>query len=127
MATRFVKAAGGCSAPAVGDATASLGQMRLVAGPTPPAGQPQAVQLQISHPNHTGLAMDQLTRQFNPAQFVREIAITLDGRPVLSGQVDFTLSENPHLRFHVLPGRGGELVARATDTEGRQFSASQRL
>jgi sulfur-oxidizing protein SoxY len=130
MAVRYVKASGGCSAPAAGDAQAALarlGQMRLQAEPAAAAGAPQAVQLQINHPNHSGMAMDQATRQFTPAQFVRQIDVTLAGRPVLSAQVDFSLSENPHLRFFVQPGRGGELLARAADTEGRQFSASTPL
>jgi sulfur-oxidizing protein SoxY len=130
MAVRYVKASGGCSAPAAGDARAALarlGQMRLQVEPAAVAGGPQAVQLQVSHPNHSGMAMDQATRQFTPAQFVRQIDVTLAGRPVLSAQVDFSLSENPHLRFYVQPGRGGELLVRVSDTEDRQFSASTLL
>ena len=130
MATRYVKASGGCSAPAAGDAAAqlaNLGQMRLRVEGTPHATEPLPVQLQISHPNHSGMAMDQLTRQYTPAQFVRQIEVTLAGRPVLSAQVDFSISENPHLRFFVLPGQGGELLARAVDTDDRRFSTRYPL
>ena len=130
MAVRYVKASGGCSAPAASDAQAALarlGQMRLQVEGVPVAGQPMAVQLQISHPNHSGMAMDQLTRQFTPAQFVRQVDVTLAGRPVLSAQVDFSISENPHLRFFVLPGPGGELLARMVDTDDLHASASATL
>lgn len=130
MAVRYVKASGGCSAPAAGDAQAALarlGQMRLQVDGVPVAGQPLAVQLQISHPNHSGMAMDQLTRQFTPAQFVRQVDVSLAGRPVLSAQVDFSISENPHLRFFVLPGQGGELLARMVDTDDLRASASTTL
>ena len=130
MAVRYVKASGGCSAPAAGDAQAALarlGQMRLQVEGVPVAGQPLAVQLQISHPNHSGMAMDQLTRQFTPAQFVRQVDVTLAGRPVLSAQVDFSISENPHLRFFVMPGQGGELRAHMVDTDDRQFDARTTL
>jgi len=130
MATRYVKASGGCSAPAASDAAAalaSLGQMRLRTEGPAVAGEPLAVQLQINHPNHSGMAMDQLTRQFTPAHFVRQVDVTLAGRPVLSAQVDFSLSENPHLRFYVQPGQGGELLARAIDTEDRRFSTAYAL
>ena len=130
MAIRYVKASGGCSAPAAGDAQAAaarLGQMRLQVDGAALAGQPLAVQLQISHPNHSGMAMDQLTRQFTPAQFVRQVDVTLAGRPVLSAQVDFSISENPHLRFFVLPGPGGELLARMIDTDDLHASASATL
>lgn len=130
MSTRYVKASGGCSAPAAGDAAqalARLGQMRLqVEGPAAP-DQAVAVQLQVSHPNHSGMAMDQLTRQFTPAHFVRQIAISLGGRPLLQAQVDFSISENPFLRFYLPPRRGGELLARIVDTEDRHFSASQSV
>jgi sulfur-oxidizing protein SoxY len=53
MASRFVKAAGGCSAPALKDheqAMARLGQMRLNHPPFR-LGAPNQVQLLISHPN----------------------------------------------------------------------------
>ena len=124
------RVSGGCSAPAAGDAQAAaarLGQMRLQVDGAALAGQPLAVQLQISHPNHSGMAMDQLTRQFTPAQFVRQVDVTLAGRQVLSAQVDFSLSENPHLRFFVLPGQGGELLARMVDTDDFRASTSATL
>ena len=130
MAVRYVKASGGCSAPPASDAQAALarlGQMRLQVEGVPAVGQPLAVQLQISHPNHSGMAMDQLTRQFTPAQFVRQVDVTLAGRPVLSAQVDFSISENPHLRFFVMPGQGGELRAHMVDTDDRQFDARTTL
>lgn len=130
MAVRYVKASGGCSAAAAGDpqaARAHMGQMRLQAdGPAVP-GVPLGVQLQISHPNHSGMAMDQLTRQYTPAHFVRQIDITLAERPVLSAQVDFSLSENPFLHFFVLPARGADLVVRVADTEDRRFDTRLRL
>ena len=130
MRTRYVKASGGCSAPAAADAAAalaSLGQIRLQFEAQPPAGAAQAVQLHISHPNHSGLAMDQYTRQNIPAHYVRQIDITLAGRPVLQADVDFSLSENPYLRFFVQPGDGGELQARIVDSNDRHFSASRTL
>ena len=108
-------------------ALASLGQIRLQLEAQPPAGAAQAVQLHISHPNHSGLAMDQYTRQNIPAHYVRQIDITLAGRPVLQADVDFSLSENPYLRFFVQPGDGGLLQARVVDSNDRHFSASRTL
>jgi Predicted secreted protein len=56
MATRFVKASGGCSAPPGKDMTAamaSLGKMRFrVEGEVEP-GKPALAQLMISHPNNS--------------------------------------------------------------------------
>ena len=129
MVTRFVKAAGGCSAPPGKDAAAAratLGQMRLrvqadAAGPR----QPVLAQLMVSHPNDSGLAMDQLTRQFTPPHFVRHIEVTYGGKPVLSADVDFSISENPNFRFWFVPqAEGGELKAVVADSNELQFQQS---
>lgn len=127
MTTRFVKASGGCSAPPGKDpaaAWATLGRMRLRTEGAAAAGQPIQAQLMISHPNHSGLAMDQLTRQFTPAHFVRDIAIAYAGLPVLTADVDFSLSENPNLRFWFVPRASGALTAHIEDNKGLTFDAS---
>lgn len=129
MVTRFVKAAGGCSAPPGKDAAAAkatLGQMRLrVAGENAAPRQPVLAQLMVSHPNDSGLAMDQLTRQFTPPHFVRRIEVTYGGKPVLSADVDFSISENPNFRFWFVPqAEGGELKAVVADSNDLQFQQS---
>ena len=133
MATRFVKASGGCSAPPGKDAQealATLGKMRLrVDNPQPGAarGGPLLAQLMISHPNHSGLAMDQVTRQYTPPHFVRRVNVTYGGKLVLSADVDFSLSENPNLRFHFTASDGGgELRAEIVDSNDLKFETSMR-
>lgn len=129
MSKRFVKASGGCSAPPGKDAEAAratLGRMRLAVQEDAPPGQPLRAQLMVSHPNDSGLVMDQATRLYTKAQYVRNIELAYAGQRLLSAQVDFSLSENPHLRFWLrAEPRGGELLARVDDTEGRHFE--QRL
>ncbi|WP_259371783.1 quinoprotein dehydrogenase-associated SoxYZ-like carrier [Rubrivivax gelatinosus] len=127
MDTRFVKASGGCSAPAGKDAAeamARLGRMRLSVNPPAAPGEAAVAQLMVSHPNISGLAIDQLTRLAPLPRFVRRVAITFDGRPVLTADVDFTLSENPNLRFRVQPPGPGELKAVVVDTESATFDIS---
>ncbi|MFM2119388.1 MAG: hypothetical protein RL722_856, partial [Pseudomonadota bacterium] len=63
MAARHVKASGGCSAPPDKDpaeAQANLGRMAWRLEGTPHRGQPALVSLSISHPNDTGMVMDQV-------------------------------------------------------------------
>ena len=124
MDTKFLKASGGCSAPAGKDAAealAKLGRMKLrVEGDVVP-GTPALAQLMISHPNVSGLAIDQLTRLAPAPYFVRTINVSYAGKPVLSAEVDFTLSENPNLRFYFVPQSQGELRAEALDTHERAF------
>jgi sulfur-oxidizing protein SoxY len=125
MATRWVKASGGCSAPPGKDAQAALatlGRMRLrVDDAAGPPGQPVLAQLMISHPNNSGLAMDQATRQYTPAHFVRKVNISYAGRLLLSADVDFSISENPNFRFWFVPQGAGELKAEVVDSRELRF------
>ena len=127
---RFVKASGGCSAPAATDAgaaAAALGQMRFRVDGDLNGAQPVLAQLAINHPNHSGLAMDQATRQFTPAHYVRKVEVTYQGEPVFSADVDFSISENPNFRFYFVPRGSGELRASVIDSHDRRFAAAQAL
>ena len=130
MATRFVKASGGCSAPPGKDpqaAAASLGRMRLNVDGTVRRGESVLAQLMISHPNSSGMAMDQATRQYTPAHYVRRVAVTYAGEPVLTADLDFAISENPNFRFWFVPRGDGELKAEVLDTRELRFESSLAL
>lgn len=127
MTTRFVKASGGCSAPPGKDqaaAMASLGKMRFRVDGEPTANQPTLAQLMISHPNNSGLVMDQLSRHYVPSHFVRSINITYNGEPVMSADVDFSISENPNFRFYFTPSGSGELKAEVVDSNDLRFETA---
>jgi sulfur-oxidizing protein SoxY len=130
MITRFVKASGGCSAPAGKDAQAALatlGRMKFRVEGDARGGQPVLAQLMISHPNNSGLAMDQVTRLFTPAHFVRQVRITYGGQLVMSADVDFSISENPNFRFYFLPRGEGELKAEVVDSNDLKFSSALKI
>jgi sulfur-oxidizing protein SoxY len=120
---RYVKASGGCSAAAPRDAAAgaTLGRMRLAVDSGGAYNEPARAQLIISHPNDSGLVMDQVTRLYTPAYFVRSVSVTYAGKPVLAAEVDFSISENPYFRFYFVPSEAGELKAEAVDTKGLKF------
>ena len=125
MSRRFVKASGGCSAPAGADLDAAkrrLGKMKFKTDKPVLPGQPLAVQLRLSHPNLTGLQMDQVTRLYAPAHYVETVKISFEGRPVFSAETGFSLSENPSFRFHFVPDGAGELHAEVVDTDGLRFT-----
>ncbi len=130
MATRFVKASGGCSAPAgtdPGAALASMGRMRFRIEGDINGREPVLAQLQINHPNHSGLAMDQATRQYTPAHFVRRVDVSYAGRSILSADVDFSISENPNFRFYFVPQGAGDLKAAVVDSQDLRFVSAQAL
>jgi sulfur-oxidizing protein SoxY len=131
MATKFVKASGGCSAPAGKDADealASLGRMQIktFGAPAAAARSPDTreAQVMIRHPNFTGMQMDQLTREYTPARFVQELEVKRGGELVFRMQGGISISENPNFRF-TFAAAGGELLeATAKDTEGSVFTAT---
>ncbi|MEO5696637.1 MAG: quinoprotein dehydrogenase-associated SoxYZ-like carrier [Burkholderiaceae bacterium] len=127
MATRFVKASGGCSAPPGKDAQAalaSLGRMKFRVEESSGPNEPVLAQLMISHPNNSGLAMDQVSRLFTPAHFVRQVRITYGDKLVMSADVDFSISENPNFRFYFLPRGEGELKAEVVDSNELRFQTA---
>ena len=127
MTTRFVKASGGCSAPPGKDAQAALanlGRMKFRVEGNDAGNQPVLAQLMISHPNNSGLAMDQVSRLFTPAHFIRQVRVTYDGQLVMSADLDFSISENPNFRFYFLSRSNGELKAELFDSKDMRFETA---
>ena len=125
-AERFVKAAGGCSAPAAkqeGNAI-PLGTMRLRQFPQVTDADSRQIQFMIRHPNNSGMQMDQLTRLYVPAHFVSSISIWQGDDLLLAIESGISISENPEFRFDYHPNGAAEFRAEARDNEGSVFRQS---
>lgn len=126
---RFIKAAGGCSAPALNQTVdpIPLGTLRLREFPAPDA-QRREVQVMIRHPNYSGMQMDQISRLYIPAEFLQEVAVSLGERRLLTVQSGISISENPAFRFSFRDDRatnpGAGFRVTAVDSDGRHFSGS---
>jgi sulfur-oxidizing protein SoxY len=130
MSRRYVKASGGCSAPASGDldaALARMGQIKIRTAPDAAAGAATLVHLLVSHPNLNGLQMDQVTGLYTPARFVKEVRVDYDGGTIFSAETSFAISENPSFEFYFVPNSDGELSAEVVDTSDQHFAYTQRL
>ncbi|MEA2080371.1 MAG: quinoprotein dehydrogenase-associated SoxYZ-like carrier, partial [Pseudomonadota bacterium] len=106
MSRRFVKASGGCSAAIGTDIEAAkrrLGKMKFKTDKPVLPGEPLAVQLRVSHPNLTGLQMDQVTRLYTTAHYLEKVTVSFEGQAVFSAETGFSLSENPSFRFYFVP------------------------
>lgn len=116
---RFVKASGGCSAPAGGsdeEAMAGAGQMRLKVRGEATAGKPAAATLMIRHPNFTGMQMDQVKRTYTPARYLKDIKVTYNDKDVFRMEGDISISQNPVIEFGFKPEAKGQFKVVATDT-----------
>ena len=127
MSKAFVKATGGCSAPAMSDmesALKRLGKMKMsLFGETVP-GQSSTVQVMVSHPNNSGMQFDQVSRHYIPAHFVHKLGVSYNDKEIVKIDTNFSLSENPAIRFSFVPERNGKLAAYAIDTKNNRFEHS---
>jgi sulfur-oxidizing protein SoxY len=124
-ATRFVKAAGGCSAPAAkleADAI-PLGTMRFRQFPPADGAVPgvREAQFLIRHPNYSGMQMDQLTRLYVPARFIKSVRIWQGDDLLLSIEGGISISENPEFRFDYRATNTASFRTEAEDTDGKSF------
>jgi sulfur-oxidizing protein SoxY len=127
VAKTFVKASGGCSAPAaknLEEAKAKIGQMRFRqfarSGEGPTSGAREA-QIMIGHPNNSGLQMDQVTQLYVPAFFINELRVWQDDSLVLAMEGGISISEDPNIRFTYVPNGAKNFRVEAKDTEGHVF------
>ncbi|HJS85096.1 MAG TPA: quinoprotein dehydrogenase-associated SoxYZ-like carrier, partial [Acetobacteraceae bacterium] len=123
-AERFVKAAGGCSAPATSNqelAMRRLGQMKLRVLSDPGPGQPVTTELLISHPNNNGMQMDQVTRTYVPARFIQTVTVSYGPKLVFTLDSNISLSEDPAITFSFLPEGAGPLRVEVDDSAQAVF------
>ncbi|QJE71976.1 quinoprotein dehydrogenase-associated SoxYZ-like carrier [Aerophototrophica crusticola] len=124
---RFVKASGGCSAPALKDpaeAAARLGRMKLNLPADFRPGEPVKAQILVSHPNNSGLQFDQVSRTYIPAHYVDKVLVRYNGQEVATVEADISLSEDPSLHFAFTPEPTGTLEVEVTDSKGASFKQS---
>jgi sulfur-oxidizing protein SoxY len=119
--SRYVKTSGGCSAPPNRDALHLIGKTLLKLPAGLKVNQPTPADVTVIHPNDTGFELNNVTVMFIPPHFVRSIKVTYDGRKVFDADLDFSVSENPTLRFNFVPHGPGELRAEVTDSKDGHF------
>ncbi|MGQ0456685.1 MAG: quinoprotein dehydrogenase-associated SoxYZ-like carrier [Hyphomicrobium sp.] len=126
MVSRFVKASGGCSAPASKDAeeaAKTLGKMQIKTAVAKKAdGLGQEAQVMIKHPNNSGLAMDQLTGLYAPAHFVNKIEVKTGSKLIFAMEGGISISENPNFRFTYEGNPSDPMEVKAEDSNGLNFA-----
>jgi sulfur-oxidizing protein SoxY len=131
MAKTFVKASGGCAAPAAknaDEAKGRLGQMRYRQFPRAgaEAGTREA-QVMIGHPNNSGLQRDQVTLLYIPPFFINEVRLWQDDSLVLAVEGGISLSEDPNIRFTYASNGAKRFRAEARDTKGHLFQSEWKI
>jgi sulfur-oxidizing protein SoxY len=123
----YVKASGGCSAPALKNADEALEHVGLIKlkqfQAMDASGKQKEAQIMIRHPNYSGLQMDQITRLYVPANFVEELQVWQGDDLIFTMTGAISISEDPNIRFNYVPNGASQLHATARDTKGKTYSA----
>ena len=129
----YVKASGGCSAPAAknaDEAKSRLGQMRyrqFVRSGQGPASGARDAQIMIGHPSNSGLQRDQVTLLYIPAFFINELRLWQDESLVLAMEGGISISEDPNIRFTYVSNGAKRFRAEARDTKGHIFEREWKV
>jgi sulfur-oxidizing protein SoxY len=119
----YVKASGGCSAPAASNADAAkseIGKMKFRTFHAEADTLPEA-QLMLRHPQNSGLQMDQLTRLYIPPFFIDNLKIWQGDDLVLAMDGGISISEDPNIRFNYKPNGAAAFRVEAVDTSKHIF------
>jgi len=132
MADRFVKFAGGqasCSAPPQGDPqeiAANMGKMTFAQKrtKTPITEIAPHAELTISHPNHTGMVLDQLTLLYVPLRIVTDLEVRQGDERVFAMKGSMTMTQDPTVTFDYRVNGADKMHVLAKDSDGAMWQQS---
>jgi len=132
MSSRLVKFAGGqaaCAAPPTGNAeeiAANMGKMALADVPTDGNATHIAheMRLSISHPNHTGMALDQRTLLYIPLRMISSLEVRQGDAKLFDMTGSITIAENPYFEFPVSLTGDHNLEVVLKDSDGGEWKRS---
>jgi len=131
MVEKFIKASGAgvCAAPPAGDpvlAEKTMGQMTLtdLTGSDAAAGATRfhrAAELNIKHPQLTGMQMNQITLLYTPMRFVNSVEVRQGDETIFELEGSMTLSENPRIAFDYQINGAATIKVRTRDTSDTEW------
>ena len=130
MSKSFIRSLGGCSEPlgaSVDESLKRMGKMKMNTVGDVALGEPNLMQLKISHPNITGLGASQRTGVKPPPHFVKELIVSYDGKIVMKADLTFAISQDPSFRFFFTPEKEADMVVVAVDTKNNEFKSTHSV
>ena len=137
MSEAMVKTSGlgACAAPpttTLDVATKTMGDMRLSQILTPLhvltiAKPVMRTKLDISHPNLTGLQLDQITLRYILPRYVEKVAIEQGDEKLMTIEAGISLAENPSGAFDYVSNGAEKMQIEAQDTDETVFRHSLQI
>lgn len=124
---KFVKAAGGCSAPmGITDAEAmkGMGEMRMKFAKDVIPGKSTEATLMVRHPMFNGMQMDLVTRGYTPARYIEAIKVTDGDKLVFSLSTSISIAMNPVMDFGLVPQANKPVTVSVKDNKDGHWEQS---
>jgi sulfur-oxidizing protein SoxY len=125
LASRPIRAAGGCGGTVDGDEAAiraSAGKIKFKVDDPVKIGGVTSTTFNIKHPMRTGLQRELVSQGFVPAFYIKKTEFKYNGKPVMTVDVGVGTAEDPYFKFNFVPDAPGKLEVVATDNEGKSFT-----
>ena len=124
MDSRYVKTSGGCSAPPNRGPLSEIGKTAFKLPEGAKMNALTAADVRVVHPNDTGFELNNQTVMFIPPHFIRSIKVSYGDVKLFDAELDFSISENPQLRFNFIPRKPDVLHAEVEDSKDARFQGS---
>jgi len=125
--SQFVAGAGGCTSTSLknmDEALRGIGRVKLrVEGDATRGDLWRELQVQIRHPNFSGMQIDTGTNAFTPAEFVDRVTINIGAERLVTVDSGIAISEDPNFRLTFANAAPTDVKLTASDTAGRQFTS----
>lgn len=121
--SRYIRAAGGCSAPsasASADILARMGKMQLRRERSIDASLVPS-RLLISHPNYSGMQQN-ASGDYTPARYLERVSVNVGGVKVFDMDGGISLSEDPSIGFTYVAKGNADVDVRVQDSSSAQFA-----
>ncbi len=91
-------------------------------------GSVAEVRTLIGHPMETGLRKDPITNQLVPLHFIKNIAVTHNGKTVMEAEWSQAMARNPYLQFRVRAAKADDEIGIAwIDNRGDTNSIKTKI
>lgn len=125
--SQFIAGSGGCTSTSLKDldeAMASLGRTRInVASDRTRGDLWREMQIQIRHPNFSGMQMDTRSGTYTPVHFVERIKVGIGGEAMVTIEGGIAISEDPHFRMSFAQSGSGTVNLVVQDSKGTVFNS----
>lgn len=122
--SKYVKAAGGCSAPsaeASDEVVARMGKMQLRRERSTDPSTVEA-RLLISHPNYNGMQRSATSGKYTPARYLEHVTVNVGGARAFDLVTGISMSEDPSISFTYQTKSGGAVDVQAQDSSAAKFA-----